>query len=69
MKRRPRTRSGPAAWKSVAEIRAWLYSTIRVMTWPNFSSTLGIIRGRNRRGFDPMTRNAICHAMATEKKP
>jgi len=31
--------------------------------------TLGSINGRNRMGFEPMIRNAICHAMATEKKP
>jgi len=29
----------------------------------------GTISGRNRAGFDPITRNAICHANATEMNP
>jgi len=35
----------------------------------NFSTIAGAINGRNRTGFDPMSRNANCHASATEKKP
>ena len=38
-------------------------------TWPSFSSMAGIMSGRYRAGADPMTRNAICQAMATERKP
>ena len=30
---------------------------------------LGIISGRNRAGLDPITRKAICHAVATDRKP
>ena len=44
-------------------------NTITVDTWPNFSSMLGSINGRKRAGFDPITRNAHCQAIATERKP
>ena len=45
------------------------YSTAVIKTNPNFSIMLGIINGRNRTGSDPIMRNAICQAIAIEKKP
>src|SRR6185295_12567884 len=69
MKRAASNRSGTAACASILEMRAFAYKIVTPPTWPSFSSMPGIIRGRNRGGFDPITRNAICHAMATDRKP
>src|SRR5262245_137591 len=65
----PKSRSGAAVIASAFEMYPLPCSTATATTYPSFSTMLGIITGRNRTGFDPITRNAICHAVVTTRNP
>jgi hypothetical protein len=69
MKNSPIVKSGTNGEKSAADKGPWLYSASNVATYPIFSTMPGIISGRNRCGSDPITRNPICQAIVTARKP
>jgi hypothetical protein len=54
-----------AAAASALGMRPRPSSSASVTMKPNFSTIAGTINGRNRTGFDPISRNANCHASAT----
>src|SRR4029078_10805919 len=63
------TESGVTVVRAAASIRAWAYSTAVPMMYPSFSMIAGIIIRRNRAGFEAITKNATCHAIATDRNP
>ena len=62
-------KSGTAVVISAAAMRARRYSTVVPTTYPSFSTMQGIIMTRYRAGFDAITKNANCHAIATDRNP